>query len=62
MISFKYYLMNKLRLYINAFKLHKLYKEPAKIINKTKTNNKNTDINDPNFSKKFWEQFKNYSK
>lgn len=56
--------MNKLKLYINAFKIHKLYKEPAKIINKTKTktNNKNTDINDPNFSKKFWEQFKNYSK
>lgn len=60
--------MNKLRLYINAFKLHKIYKEPSKLINKTtiktktKTKNKNTDINDPNFSKSFWEQIKNYSK
>ena len=52
--------MNKLKLYINAFKLHKFYKEPAKLINKSK--NKNTDINDPNFSKNFWKQFKNYSK
>mgnify|MGYP001203468112 CR=1 FL=1 len=51
--------MNKLKLYANAFKLSKLYKEPVKIIHKNK--NKNTDINDPNFSKKFWEQFKNNS-
>ena len=55
--------MNKLKLYVNAFKLSKLYKEPVKIIykNKNKNKHKNTDINDPNFSKKFWEQFKNNS-
>lgn len=53
--------MNRLKIFTKIFQ-H--YKEPPKVrININSKNSKllknNTDINDPNFSKNFWKQFKN---
>ena len=48
--------MNKLKLFTKVFKN---CKEPKNINIKNNKiyNKKNIDINDPNFSKKFWEKF-----